>query len=371
MSKKYITTALALLILCFIIFLTTKSLTDESPKVLKTKSFNIIPNSTIDQTQKIQKLIILAEKEQKTLEFSQGTYLISKPLVIKHPLNIRGENALIKLSSNFKSNKLGQGFFYSNTVNDISISNLKFDGNKDFLTKDPRNNFVLWFENSSNIVIKNCHVINLNGKGENLNTAFGFIGLSNNIQVIHNFFENSDGGAIFFQGSNSLARENIVTNVKDVALVANGSNSKNVLFESNSISGADTGSIGIENGPSNIKIIKNKIYNFTNGYGIGILNFREVTESVANNILIEDNLIDTNIGINPCNGIAIVKATNVKIVKNKIKNINANNISNNAIFLNQWVNNSSVYNNVLINLTVPGVVSQGSNTNFIKNNEEL
>lgn len=168
-----------------------------------------------------------------------------------------------------------------------------------------------------------------------------------------------------------MARENIVTNVKDVALVANGSNSKNVLFESNSISGADTGSIGIENGPSNIKIIKNKIYNFTNGYGIGILNFREVTESVANNILIEDNLIDTNIGINPCNGIAIVKATNVKIVKNKIKNINANNISNNAIFLNQWVNNSSVYNNVLINLTVPGVVSQGSNTNFIKNNEEL
>lgn len=100
-----------MLILCFIIFLTTKSLTDESPKVLKTKSFNIIPNSTIDQTQKIQKLIILAEKEQKTLEFSQGTYLISKPLVIKHPLNIRGENALIKLSSNFKSNKLGQGFF--------------------------------------------------------------------------------------------------------------------------------------------------------------------------------------------------------------------------------------------------------------------
>lgn len=48
-------------------------------------------------------------------------------------------------------------------------------------------------------MIKNCHVINLNGKGENLNTAFGFIGLSNNIQVIHNFFENSDGGAIFFK----------------------------------------------------------------------------------------------------------------------------------------------------------------------------
>lgn len=303
------------------------------------------------------------------IKFPQGTYLISSPILIKNSVTIRGYKAILKLSENFVSNNQGQGFFYAKSVNNITIDGITFNGNKDQISPHPVNNFVTWFENSSHVVIKNNHVINLNGRGANLNTAFGLIGNSDYGVVFNNLVENSDGGSVFFQGSNSVAKNNISVNLKDVALVANGTGSQKILFEDNIIAGASSGSIGIENGPSKVKIIGNRIYNFTDGYGIGVLSFRDPGNTLPADIQIKDNLIDSNQGLSPSNAIAIVKGDGVVVENNKIKNINADNVSNSAIWIGENVKNSKVLLNDIENTIAQTIISQSKeNIDINKNN---
>lgn len=359
-------------IMCiFIAFKYYKTHNEQTVNIINIKDYIQKDSNPKNHTKLIQKALKDIEKNKKNiLFFPEGVYILSSPITINSPVEIKGEEAIIKLDPNFQSNSYGQGFFVANSVNNITIDGITFDGNKRDLIAHSRNNFVLYFLNSSNIIVKNSRVINLNGQGENLNSAFSFVGSSNNINVIKNIVENSDGGAVFFQGENSQAIQNIAINLKDVAYVANGRGSHSILFKGNISSNVSSGNIGVENGASNIRIENNRIYDFTDGYGIGVLNIRDKFNSLSHNIEIKNNIIVGNSGKNPSNGIAIIKANNVNIENNSISEVNLNNINNNSIYLGKETSNISVSNNEIKNTNAPRIVnSSNMKTNVINNNK--
>lgn len=372
---RYIKIVISFLIGVFItlIFINLEKPINQDDVIINIEQYIDKKNNLKDHTEIIQNALDEIEGKNKTiLYFPKGVYIFTSPITINNPAIIRGEEAIFKLSENFTSNKDGQGFFVSNSVNGITIDGITFDGNKDKLSADPKNNFVVFFRNSSNIIVKNSRVINLNGKGENLNSAFSFIGNSNDIIASKNIIENSDGGAIFFQGKDSKAIKNIAINLKDVAYVANGLGSKNIIFLDNIASNVSGGSIGVENGPSNIRVENNRIYDFTDGYGIGVLNLKDPTNSLSYNIKIEDNLIMGNSGVNPSNGIAIVRAEDVIVNNNIISDVNLNNTNNNSIYLGKETISVFVMNNRICSANAPGIVNSSKNkSNIIRNNPQI
>ncbi|RYL97091.1 hypothetical protein EWH99_13515 [Sporolactobacillus sp. THM7-7] len=336
---------------------------------INVKEYGAKGDGITDDTQSLKNAFQIATKEKiKEIIFPKGKYVISQPIKIINSIILKGNDSTIILSKSFNSNKIGQGFFYAKLINNIKIYNLNFDGNKDNLAPDPTNNFVIWFQDSSNILVENCHVVDLNGRGKNLNTAFGFVGQSNNIEVKNNLFENSNGGAVFFQGKHSIAKQNVAIRLNDVAYVANGKGAKDITIENNVASTVSSGSIGIENGPSDIYINSNRIYNFTDGYGIGILQIKDNSKELSKNVFIENNLIDENKGTNPSNGIAVVNGENVIVKKNKIKNVRKNNPHNNSIYVSDESNYVKIFYNLISNTNAPKIVNNSSKGIIIEKN---
>lgn len=324
-----------------------------------------------NDTQNIQGLMNSIDTSKKTiLLFPRGTYVLNAPIKICKSVIIKGDHAVFKLGKNFTSNEYGQGFFYAENINEVEINNIIFDGNKLFVKKNPQNNFVALFNNSSHIKIKNCQIKNINGGGHNLNSSFAFVGNSNFVTVTDCYFSNSNCGAVFFQGKYGTASKNRVKNLEDVAFVANGVGSGHINFINNVINSSSGGSIGIENGASNIKITNNKIYNITNGYGVGILKLRDNSKSTSRNIVINNNVIMGNSGFNPCNGIAIVRANNVDVKNNIISNINLDNEHNNSIYIGKLTEKIKVYKNTIKNTAANSILNISiGKENYIKNNK--
>ncbi|MDA2378790.1 glycosyl hydrolase family 28-related protein [Bacillus cereus] len=351
-----------------LIILALLSLNSKHFKTYNVQKYDIIGDGNTDNTQAIQTLFDTINTDNATVQFPKGTYIISAPIVITRPVTIIGENATLKLSPQFKSNKMGQGFFYANSIDNITINNLNFDGNKSNLLKDPVNNFVTWFENTSHVTIENCSVTNLNGGGENLNTAFGFIGNSDYGKALGNTVTNSGGGAVFFQGKHSEAKNNNSTKLDDVALVANSTGAQNIIFKNNTVSDTKSGGIGIENGPSEITITDNTINNFTDGYGIGVLHFKDLSSPPPKKITIKNNKINANLGNNPCNAIAIERGENILIEKNSIQNVNNSSPHNNSIWISNMVKTTKISSNTLSKTTAHAMLIQSTESIVLSKN---
>lgn len=350
------------IVLTFILFL--KFSEDRITYMINVNEVGIEGNGK-DITQDLQNLLNSVNTSKiKEIYFPEGTYTISFPIKIDKPITLKGNNAVFKLSDRFKSNKYGQGFFYSESIDGITFKNLIFNGNNKSLQKNLKNNFVLFMKNSSYINVINCEVYNLNGHGRNLNSAFSFVGNSNHILVKENRITNSNGGAIFFQGAYSMAIDNNAYNLKDVAYVTNGIGSKNVIFKNNKAISVSSGSIGIENGASKITIEDNYIENFTNGYGIGVLKLKDESESLSKDIVINNNEINVNKGTNPSNGIAIVQGKNIIVYDNIVKGVDQANQYNNSIYLGPKTENVLVYNNVLSNSDAALFVNNSKGNNI-------
>ncbi|WP_395761014.1 glycosyl hydrolase family 28-related protein [Bacillus sp. 3G2] len=356
------------LIPIILIILAILSLNSKHSKTYNVQKYDIIGDGNTDNTQAIQDLFDTIHTDNATVLFPKGNYIISAPIIITRPVTIIGENATLKLSPHFKSNEIGQGFFYANSIDNITINKLNFDGNKLNLLKDPINNFVTWFENTSHVTIENCSVTNLNGGGENLNTAFGFIGNSHYGKAIGNTVTNSGGGAVFFQGKHSEAKNNTSIKLDDVALVANSTGAQDIVFKNNTVSDTKSGGIGIENGPSEITITDNTINNFTDGYGIGVLHLKDLSSPPPKKITIKNNKINTNLGNNPCNAIAIERGENILIEENSIQNVNNSNPHNNSIWISNTVKTTKISSNTLSKTAAHAMLIQSTENIVLSKN---
>jgi|APSaa5957512535_1039671.scaffolds.fasta_scaffold13544_2 hypothetical protein len=275
------------------------------------------------------------------LLFPSGTYLVSAQL------NLTGSNitlmgdgdAVIKLKSGDYSATTDLFMFYgAEGMDNIYFDNLTFDGNRTGVTSGTGSNAIVWLYRTRYSSITNCIVKNPYGGGSNANAPFCFIDSSydnicNDNTIYADSLDSSFGlcGGIFMQGGNSVANGNIIRNMNDVVIVANGPGSNNFLFNNNFIQSCTAGGIVAENGASAVTISGNTISNI-NGYGIAAL-WIGTPGADSSNISVTGNVINGTIGVptSVINGIAIQTANYYTVSGNSINGIGTHDVNNSGI----------------------------------------
>jgi hypothetical protein len=196
-----------------------------------------------------------------TVLLPPGTYILNAPLTITSALvRIRGENATLKLGSGFVRGSQGQGHIFINGVNDVSIENVRFDGNSGVVSADATNNFAVWITNGQRVTISNCYVTGINSGGSNINTALVWAGTSHYAKAIGNTIENASGGGTFMQGQESIVVGNSLNTLNDVGIVFNGTNARDCTATGNTVVTIPAQcAFGVENGASEWVIVGNTI----------------------------------------------------------------------------------------------------------------
>jgi hypothetical protein len=276
------------------------------------------------------------------LHFPSGTYLVSAQLNIAgSDLFINGNgDATIKLKDgNYSALSNLYMFYGAEDMDNIHFDNLTFDGNRANVTAvSTGSNAIIWLYRTRYSSITNCIVKNPYGGGSNANAPFCFIDSSfdnicNDNTIYADSLDSSFGacGGIFMQGGNSVACGNIIRNMNDVVIVANGPGSYNFVFNNNFIRSCTGGGIVAENGANHVTITGNTIANL-NGYGIAAL-WLGTPGANSTNVSVVGNVINGSIGspTSVITGIAMQTADYYTVSGNTIGGIGTHNVNNSGI----------------------------------------
>lgn len=214
-------------------------------------------------------------------------------------VTISGGGTIKFLSSYDKSGGTLSAFLI--TGDNVTIDHLTFDGSA--VTGAATNNRFIWCIAPYLRVTSSASFLNLPIGGGNFNGAIGCTGLAPYARVIGAYFENNPG-AIFVQGRNCVAANNVIVNPRDVAIALNGINCYGAVVIGNTINNIGLYScsalIAAEEGASQWTIEGNVLFGVKDGAGISALNVAVTTAARGGKIL--GNVINGGSGTttNPC-----------------------------------------------------------------------
>lgn len=318
----------------------TRTVANKLYESVSVKDFGATGDGVTDDTVAIQAALTSLSGGGQLI-FPSGTYLVSGQLTIAgSDLIVSGNgDATIKLKNgNYSGLANLYMFFGAEDMDNIHFDNLIFDGNRANVTASTGSNAIVWLYRTRYSSITNCIVKNPYGGGSNVNAPFCFIDSSfdnicNDNTIYADTLDPSFGacGGIFMQGGNSIASNNIIRNMNDVVIVANGPGSFNFVFSNNFIQSCRGGGIVAENGANQVTISGNTISNL-DGYGIAAL-WLGTPGANSTNVAVVGNTINYTIAVptSVINGIAMLTADYYTVSGNTIGGIGTSNVNNAGI----------------------------------------
>jgi hypothetical protein len=237
------------------------------------------------------------------------------------------------------------------------------------------NNRFVWCTAPRLKVTQNASFISLPKGGGNFNGAIGCSANAPYSRVIGAYFK-SNPGAIFFQGRNCVASDNVIIDPKDVAIALNSTNCYGCTISGNTINNEVLNScsalIAAEEGASQWIIEGNTLFGVKDGYGIAALNVAVFTAVRGGKI--RGNIVNGGSGTttNPCALIGSSDYYNdVEISGNTIFGCPTGNANSRLLICAST--GGSVFNNIIDGTSATGVsantsISAGSRGIIIKNN---
>jgi parallel beta-helix repeat protein len=154
------------------------------------------------------------------LYFPPGHYSLRSPIVLKNGVSLRGAGMGVSRISQANGANLSSLVSYS-AASFVTVSDLTFDGNK--ATNATRNDGLLNFENSADVIVKNCEFKDAVGH-PSVGVALRFGGDNKRILIDGNYVH--DAGAagkpadgIYFGGSSVRIVNNLIVKASDTGIV--------------------------------------------------------------------------------------------------------------------------------------------------------
>lgn len=334
---------------------------DENANALDSRKFNVGDDIT--------GMLQAAINTGQVINLPKGKYFISKPLTkTSGTLVIRGENTVIQLAPSFAAGKNETtGAFLLSNLTKVDIMGLTIDGNRANLKIGITDwtNYITGIQifNSSNITIRNCHIINAPS------ISFGFQNSSNILVdscsstngmyhgILFNYCKNGNvsnskiigignqgndtkrgGIGILGTGGDHLTfSNNLIENISDTGTKTEGTN--NVSWIRNTVRNSGKDGIKFQNlmgvdqlygnhsevkTVNEAKIIGNVVDGIFNGRSDGSALIQVWN---ASNVELSDNVITGGLKNGQEDGICVwsntdVKASNISIFHNTINNTN-------------------------------------------------
>lgn len=282
------------------------------PNTIDVRTFGAKGDGRTDDTQALQKAIAQARQTGADLNFTSGTYLITRRLDFDgfNGQNITGTGATIKTATTYRQQTL-EGMFNFNNARDVKLSGFTFDGNEKNMPSGMSYLHAVNFRNSQNVEVSNNITRNTVGNG------FCFTD-TDNPNVHHNTISGwMHGGIEFKRANNLIATDNVITGVGDKGPSSgmNGdrrnSGTAGILItgtatggdrslepphsgarvERNVIKDAPGGAIKIED-QNNVRVVSNSIADFgKDGIKVQPINQNANREKFVHDAVIEDNVV--------------------------------------------------------------------------------
>jgi len=178
-----------------------------------------------------------------------------------------------------------------NSVHDIIISNVGFDGNNHSQTNHNINMCAVLVLTANNITIQNCYLWNFTGCG------IYAAGTSSNVTIdscyINGCQKEGWNAGILFSGSDCIARNNFIEDTWACGIICEGTNPicTRCIIDGNTITGETSHGIHCENNKcNNITIINNYIHDLNSTAYVG--HWSRGIVSGAKDIICSDNVVE-------------------------------------------------------------------------------
>lgn len=401
-----------------------RTLANRFADVINVKDFGAVGDGVTDDTAAIQAAINYATQHGGGVIYGKGLFLIGN-VIIKSNVSITSMTIKCKILSTDFAN-VGACFIFDTNCENSSVYNCDFDGDSTNQTTNYVCGIIL---NGNNNSIENCNLINVKRNAIQLEPGVTWCNVKNNYifntgrfgishgysnslvssycKIINNYIENTGNAAIaaiagiettdesagisYFEISNNV--------IKNTGLIETGGgiggyskNNQYINITNNMID--TTSNHGIHFGGKYINITNNTFKNITNEC-IFIRNWPNINgyASIASNITISNNIIDTVTSASQGYGIALnnaqkfvingntVSNTNYAGIYIKGKNLNSDIRCSNGIITNNQINlitgrgiridNSDSINvvaNTIYDVSSHGIITDNSSYILISNN---